>query len=125
MPTTDYTSGGGSLFGDVFATNSNALAGTATSQTWLGDAWNSTTGFLQDGLNIYKDYLTVTGQNQPYMIPAGMSYDQYSEQYQPTPTMTPGTIRQPASGGQWVPGVDNAVLMLSGAAIGLLFLSLK
>lgn len=120
MALTDYMSnsgGGGSLFGDVMS--SDSLSDTATSQTWLGDAWEGTTGFLEDGLNIYKDYLTVTGQNRPYEIPAGMSYDQFSEQYKPANTQAPTTARPTSSGGQWVPGIDNAVLLLGGAAVAL------
>lgn len=121
MATTDYMSdSGGSLFGDVMS--SDTMADTASSQTWLGDAWNGTTGFLQDGLNIYKDYLTVTGQNQPYQIPAGMSYDQFSEQATPTNTQAPTTARPASSGGQWVPGIDNTVLLLGGAAVALFLL---
>ena len=48
--------------------------------TFIQDGWNSSLGFLSDGLNVYKDYLNVTGKN-PY-LQAAMSPDQYSEQQQ-------------------------------------------
>jgi len=76
--------------------------------TFIQDGWNTSLGFLSEGLNIYKDYLTVSGKD-PY-LQASMSPDQYSEQQQ-----------QPAMqrSGQMINGVDNSILLLAGAALAV------
>lgn len=90
-----------------------------SNQTWLGDAWDGSLSFLTDGLNVYKDYLTVTGEG-PGMIPAGMSYDQYAEKFYPDDTQAQQPTAQPQPSGQWIAGVDNVILLLAGAAVALL-----
>jgi hypothetical protein len=76
--------------------------------TFIQDGWNTSLGFLSEGLNIYKDYLNVSGKN-PYMQ-AAMSPDQYSEQqYQQAVQRS----------GQFINGVDNGILLLAGAAIAV------
>jgi hypothetical protein len=81
--------------------------------TFIADSWDSSLGFLSDGLNIYKDYLNVSGKN-PYRIPASMSPDQYTEQNQPSGAVAPQKR-------QVVSGVDNSILLLAGAALAVVF----
>lgn len=82
-------------------------------QTFIGDAWNSSLGFLGDGLNLYKDYLDVTGNNPYRQIPGQGSADQFSErQYQEA-------REQQARNGQVINGVDNSILLLAGAALAV------
>jgi len=80
--------------------------------TFVADAWNNSLGFLSDGLNVYKDYLTVSGKD-PYRIPASGSPDQYTEQ------QWNAMQAQQQAGGQVIKGVDNGILLLAGAALAV------
>lgn len=88
--------------------------------TWVGDAWDSSLGFLSDGLNVYKDYLQVS-QKGPYAVPAASSYDQWAEKAQPTDTQAANATA--TGGGQMIPGVGNGVLLLAGAALAVVLLT--
>lgn len=113
LDTSSFSFGSGS--GSGFNFDPDRWAGAFSSatelqggNTFIQDGWNSSLGFLSDGLNVYKDYLNVTGKN-PY-LQAAMSPDQYSEQQQQPPMQGSGQI---------INGVDNSILLLAGAAIAV------
>lgn len=96
---------------------SGAFSESSGGQTFIADAWDSTLGFLGDGLNVYKDYLDITGGSS---IPASGSPDQWAEQAQPVDGRTAADA---ASNAGIVPGVPNGVLLLAGAALAVVMLS--
>lgn len=110
------TSGGSGFNFGSFDGAFDSVTGGEGGQTFVGDVWNGSLGFLRDGLNVYRDYLDIKGGS---LVPASGSRDQWAEQAQPVDTRSMAT----APGGQIIPGVGNGILLLAGAALAVVLLT--
>ena len=86
--------------------------------TFVADAYDSSLGFLSDGLNVWKDFLDIKGGSQ---VPASGSPDQFAERVPPVDSQA-ALSSVPAGTGQMIAGIPNGLLIAGGVLAAVMLL---
>lgn len=96
--------------------NSYQYGMSSSSGSWLSDVWGGVTNVLEQGLDIYQDYLNIEGSYHGNYNGNPDAFVEYNKPQDnttaPTTPTTPVTVP-----GQWVPGISNTVVMAAGVGL--------
>lgn len=108
------------MFDEFASTYTLEAAAQDGESTWLGDLWEGAKDVLEDGVDIYRDFVTIergidgNAGGVPYMGNPNARAEMYVPQDRTAANTTLHPAVQPAD---WVPGVSNNTVLIGAGVL--------